>query len=113
MKIEKEFHINAAHYLPNYQGKCKQMHGHTWVLIIKCDGEPDPFTGMILDFYELDAIVRREVWSVLDHSVINDTISNPTAENMVIWIKKKLTGKIPEPFTVFLSEGIDGSGVEL
>jgi 6-pyruvoyltetrahydropterin/6-carboxytetrahydropterin synthase len=113
MKIEKEFHINAAHYLPNYQGKCKQMHGHTWVLIVKCDGTPDPFSGMILDFYELDVIVKREVCSILDHSVINDTIPNPTAENVAIWIHKKLAGKIPEPFAILLSEGIDGSGVEL
>lgn len=112
MRIEKEFHINAAHYLPNYIGKCKQMHGHTWILIVSCEGEPDPFTGMILDFRDLDAVVRREVWSVLDHSVINDTVKNPTAENIAMWIVAKLDGKVPGPFTIRLSEGIDGSFVE-
>lgn len=113
MKIEKTFYIDAAHSLPHYQGKCKQLHGHTWTLKISIDGEPDKLTGMILDFSDLKYIVETQVISKLDHTYLNDTVENPTCENISIWIKEQLSRKINRPFNITLWEGLSGSRVNL
>lgn len=44
----KEFEFDAAHYLPNYHGKCEHLHGHTYKLVVKVEGHPDQ-EGMVLD----------------------------------------------------------------
>jgi len=86
MSVCKTFRFDAAHYLPNYEGKCSQMHGHTWVLEVEVSGSVGS-DGMVIDFAELKGIVNREVIDKLDHTLLNDTFENPTAENMLrrIW----------------------------
>ena len=37
----KEFDFDAAHFLPNYNGKCEHLHGHTYKLVVKVEGTPD------------------------------------------------------------------------
>jgi 6-pyruvoyltetrahydropterin/6-carboxytetrahydropterin synthase len=87
--ISKEFKFDAAHNLVNYHGKCEKLHGHTYRLRVTLEGMPDP-EGMIVDFVELKKIVNDLVISRLDHSYINDTISQPSAENIAIWIWNEL-----------------------
>lgn len=46
MFVLKEFEFDAAHYLPEYNGKCERLHGHTYKLVVKVEGTPDK-EGMI------------------------------------------------------------------
>ncbi len=85
MLLSKDFKFDAAHNLVHYHGKCEKLHGHTYRLRVVIEGVPDS-EGMIIDFCELDDIVKGKVISRLDHSYINEIISQPTAENIALWI---------------------------
>ena len=89
MLLSKEFVFDAAHNLIHYHGKCEKLHGHTYRLKITLEGQPDA-EGMIMDFIELSKIVKENIISILDHSYINDIISQPSAENIALWIWDKL-----------------------
>ncbi len=89
MFISREFKFDAAHNLVNYHGKCEKLHGHTYKLRVTLEGTPDS-DGMILDFNELKETVNDLVISKFDHSYINDTIYQPSAENISLWIWKTL-----------------------
>ena len=56
MFVLKEFEFDAAHYLPEYNGKCERLHGHTYKLVVKVEGTPDK-EGMVIDFIRLKNIV--------------------------------------------------------
>jgi len=86
MTVVKRISFDAAHYLPNYKGKCKNMHGHHWVIELGVKGPVDSKTGMVVDFQELKGFLERIV-DRFDHKVVNDTISNPTAENIALFIR--------------------------
>ena len=98
MKIEvvKRFTFEAAHFLPEYKGACANMHGHTYVLDVGIKGEIDPKTGMVMDFTALKQMVKVYILDELDHKLLNEVYSHnfpygrPTAENMVVWILKRL-----------------------
>ncbi len=91
VKVCKSFSFDAAHYLPNYEGKCKNLHGHTWKLEVGVSGYAGGTTGMVIDFGELKEVVNREVISRLDHTLLNERVDNPTCENLLGWIWKALT----------------------
>lgn len=93
MFIIKKFKFDAAHNLVSYKGKCEKLHGHTYELVVIIEGVPDS-EGMIIDFIELKNIVNNEVINILDHTYINEIISQPTAENIAIWIWNRLEDKI-------------------
>ena len=80
MFVLKEFEFDAAHYLPEYNGKCERLHGHTYKLVVKVEGTPDK-EGMVIDFIRLKNIVKEEVLSKLDHACLNDILKQPSAEN--------------------------------
>jgi 6-pyruvoyltetrahydropterin/6-carboxytetrahydropterin synthase len=90
MLLSVDFDFCSAHQLPFYDGPCKRMHGHNYVLRVTLAGRPSPRDGMIRDFDE----VKRKVWEVClvhcDHHNLNDIMENPTAENMVEWMWAKL-----------------------
>ncbi|MBW2996034.1 6-carboxytetrahydropterin synthase QueD [Candidatus Woesearchaeota archaeon] len=88
MIVIREFRFEAAHKLPNYNGNCSKLHGHSYKLEVAVKGKVK--NGMVIDFRELDSIVKEKVISILDHSYLNDTIKNPTAENIVKYIWNKL-----------------------
>ena len=89
MLLTKDFTFDAAHNLVNYHGKCERLHGHTYKLRVVVEGTPDS-EGMIIDFIELKAIVKEKILSRLDHSYINEIISQPSAENIALWIWDEL-----------------------
>lgn len=89
MIIIKEFDFDAAHYLPEYNGKCERLHGHTYKLVVKVAGTPDA-EGMVIDFVKLKKLVQVEVLAKLDHTCINDLIKVPSAENIAVWVWDKL-----------------------
>jgi 6-pyruvoyltetrahydropterin/6-carboxytetrahydropterin synthase len=89
MLLIKEFEFDAAHNLIHYHGKCERLHGHTYKLVIKLEGEPD-HEGMIFDFVELKRIVKERIIDKFDHAYLNDIISQPTAENIAIFVYNQL-----------------------
>lgn len=89
MILIKEFEFDAAHYLPKYNGKCENLHGHTYKLVVKVEGMPDA-EGMIIDFTKLKSLVKELVLIKLDHTCINDLLPQPSAENIAIWIWQQL-----------------------
>jgi len=87
MIVAKRVSFDAAHYLPNYEGKCKNLHGHHWVVEVACSGKVNKRTGMVIDFTKLKAFCEG-IKDYLDHTLINDSefIKNPTAENICTYI---------------------------
>jgi len=83
----------AAHHLPSHEGKCQNVHGHTWKvrMIVKCK-EVDE-TGICIDFKVLKDLLRREL-ERLDHQDLNQVLPSviPTAENIAKYLFKMLTG---------------------
>jgi 6-pyruvoyltetrahydropterin/6-carboxytetrahydropterin synthase len=82
MIVTKKVRFSAAHFLPLYEGKCKNLHGHTWIVEVATKGEVDEKTGMVVDFSWLKEVLQENVVEVFDHSLINDILINPTAENI-------------------------------
>ncbi|MCH6574551.1 MAG: 6-carboxytetrahydropterin synthase [Bacteroidetes bacterium] len=66
MKIAKEFHWEMGHRLPEHFGLCKNIHGHSYKMIVEFEGELDE-QGMVIDFYEVEKIVNPII-EKLDHA---------------------------------------------
>ena len=123
IRVSKQFNFEAAHALWNYNGKCKNIHGHTYKLFVTVTGkaidEPGtPKNGMVIDFGDLKKIVKTHIVDVYDHALILNkkasfkrleinkqmferyiqTEYQPTCENMVrnfaLIIKKRLPKKV-------------------
>lgn len=88
--VVREFTFDAAHWLPDYDGKCQNLHGHTFRLQIGVNGFPNIMSGMVLDFVELNQIIKTHVIDYLDHSLLNHTLESPTAEHLIAWIHEQL-----------------------
>ena len=85
--VVKRTSLDSAHYLPNYVGKCRSLHGHHWVVEVGVTGEIAP-DGMVLDFKLLSEFLRG-VEAQFDHSLINRVIEIPTAENIALYIRDR------------------------
>ena len=111
--VSRRAHFNAAHrlYRPNWSdkknqaifGKCNNphYHGHNYELIVSVTGEVDPETGYVVDVKILKDFIKSEVEDVLDHKNLNLEVpefkeTNPTAENIVIFIYNKLKEVLEE-----------------
>jgi 6-pyruvoyltetrahydropterin/6-carboxytetrahydropterin synthase len=75
IRVTKEFGFEMAHVLWNYDGPCRNVHGHSYRLFVTLSGTPSkdpdsPKNGMVIDFTDLKKIVRKEIISVFDHSVV-------------------------------------------
>lgn len=95
MRIRRRFDFEAAHALPRHPGKCRELHGHSYRLVVTLDLPVDPATGMTIDFSDLKAWVHREVIDRVDHRNLNDLMENPTAEHICEWIWSRLHGRLP------------------
>ncbi|MBM3309139.1 MAG: 6-carboxytetrahydropterin synthase QueD [Candidatus Altiarchaeales archaeon] len=93
MKAGRTFFFDASHHLPAYEGKCEQLHGHTYRLDVVVEGKVGK-EGMVLDFNEIKKVVENEVIEKLDHMDLNKVLKNPTAENIAEWIWTQLEGKL-------------------
>jgi 6-pyruvoyltetrahydropterin/6-carboxytetrahydropterin synthase len=89
--VSKEFTFDAAHHLHCYEGKCKNLHGHTYKVIFGISGFVGE-TGLMIDFGDIKDIWKNEIEIFLDHKYINETLPpmNTTAENIVVWIYEKM-----------------------
>jgi len=91
ISICKAFEFEAAHYLSNHEGKCKNLHGHSYKLEVEISGnivnDGSSQQGMVVDFGNLKNAVDYYVIKKLDHKVLNDILGfYPTAENMLEYI---------------------------
>ncbi|MEH6996188.1 6-carboxytetrahydropterin synthase QueD [Neobacillus drentensis] len=89
--VSKEFTFDAAHHLHCYEGKCKNLHGHTYKVIFGISGYVDD-RGLMMDFGDIKEIWKNEIEIHLDHRYLNETLPpmNTTAENIVVWIYEKM-----------------------
>ncbi len=92
--LSATFNISASHFLPKYKGKCENIHGHNYKLVITMEGEIKK-DGMVMDFKEIKKIVNKHIIDKLDHTHLNDTIKTPSAENIAIWIWENLKNHLP------------------
>ncbi|MGU3376202.1 6-pyruvoyl trahydropterin synthase family protein [Chryseobacterium sp. M5A1_1a] len=122
IRITKIFTFETAHVLYNYDGKCKNMHGHSYKLFVTVKGKPindieNPKNGMVVDFGDIKSIVKSEIVDVWDHSVLLNALTphkelgddleqrghkviycsfQPTCENMLYAIAAKVKSRLPE-----------------
>ncbi len=84
----------AAHRLPDHEGKCCRLHGHTYGLEVTVEGTPQqagPATGMVMDFEELRRRVAELVVERLDHQLLNEVFDFvPTSEAVAAWAFERL-----------------------
>jgi 6-pyruvoyltetrahydropterin/6-carboxytetrahydropterin synthase len=66
-----EEHFDAAHYLPNYHGKCERLHGHRFKVVARFEAAGLDETGLAYDFAQLKEHLK-EVLARFDHTCLND-----------------------------------------
>lgn len=77
-KIAKEFSFDMAHMLDGHDGKCKNLHGHTYTLQVEISGElheKGAKSGMVMDYSDLKAAVKTHILDKMDHAFIYDSTS--------------------------------------
>lgn len=94
MQLSCVFRFAASHFLTKYHGKCENLHGHNYKIIITIEGEVQE-DGMVIDFKIIKETVKERVIDKLDHTHLNDTLDNPSAENLSVWIWDKLKDLLP------------------
>ena len=77
--VTRTFTFEAAHQLPWHEGKCRNLHGHSYRLEVTVDG-PIGEQGIVVDFADIKRVVERDVVDRYDHRYLNDLLDNPTAE---------------------------------
>jgi 6-pyruvoyltetrahydropterin/6-carboxytetrahydropterin synthase len=122
IRITKHFDFEAAHALPGYDGKCKNIHGHSYQLYVTVIGSPindkmHPKNGMVMDFGDLKQIVNSEIVNIFDHAIVLNIASEhvklaekiadyshrsvlvnyqPTSEMMLQDFSKRISKRLPK-----------------
>jgi len=120
--LTKIFRFETAHAIYNYPGSCAHIHGHSYELHVAVKSNELVFEkdetylsglGIVMDFKELKTIVQNSVVNLLDHKLllskkfievnkISDLVDltifdfEPTAENLLIYIKREITKQLPK-----------------
>ena len=121
IRITKKFSFETGHALYGYDGKCRNVHGHSYKLSVTVIGNPISDSsnvkfGMVIDFGDLKKIVKEEIVDVFDHATVfnkntphvelakelsdrghNVLLVNyqPTSEMMVIDFAEKIKARLP------------------
>ncbi|MCF7567290.1 6-carboxytetrahydropterin synthase [Sabulilitoribacter arenilitoris] len=122
IRITKQFSFETGHALYGYDGKCKNVHGHSYTLYVTVIGKPikdasNAKYGMVIDFKDLKNIVKEEIVNIFDHATVFNKNTphvelakelenrghnvllvdyQPTSEMMVIDFSKKIKKRLPE-----------------
>jgi len=122
IRITKHFDFESAHALYGYDGKCKNIHGHSYHLYVTVIGQPitdaeNAKNGMVMDFGDLKVIVKKEIVTKFDHAVVlnensphkelANTINDyshkvvlvpyqPTSENMLLDFSERIQRQLPQ-----------------
>ncbi|MBM3188033.1 MAG: 6-carboxytetrahydropterin synthase QueD [Chloroflexi bacterium] len=97
-RVNVRRHFDAAHGLRGYQGKCENLHGHRWKIVVAANAESLDEVGVACDFTllkrELDAVLAR-----FDHHNLNETPPfdqiNPSSENIARTVYEALAQRMP------------------
>lgn len=126
IRITKQFSFETGHALYGYDGKCKNVHGHSYKLSVTVIGKPITDTthvkyGMVIDFSDLKKIVKTEIVDVFDHATVFNKNTphvelakelenrghnillvdyQPTSEMMVIDFSEKIKKHLPKNITL-------------
>ena len=125
IRLTREFSFEMAHVLRNYDGPCRNVHGHSYRLFVTLSGVPvnddnNPKNGMVIDFTELKNIVLGKIVNQFDHSVVvsrdfdiekkgmmekifGNTVFvdyQPTCENLVADFASRLLKELPAGITL-------------
>lgn len=119
IRLTKEFKFEMAHALKGYDGLCRNIHGHSYELLVTVTGMPVSDTssaklGMVMDFGDLKKIVRNCIVDEFDHALVLNRESasdftpdaemfgrtilvnyQPTSENMLIDFVERLKPQLP------------------
>ncbi len=126
IRVTKRFHFEMAHTLYEYDGLCRNIHGHSYNLEVTISGEPrnepgHPKDGMVLDFSELKNIVKTHIVNRFDHALMVNRLVpgnqqellrqtterimvvdfQPTSENIAIYISNILQQHLPAGVNLF------------
>lgn len=124
LRITKEFRFEGAHALMNYNGKCKNIHGHSYILYVTVVGEAKtdpngPDNGMVIDFKLLKDIVNKNVIDKFDHALVleegtplsnelsteypNVYLTNfrPTTENLICFFAQTIKENLPQGINLY------------
>lgn len=119
IRLTKEFSFEMAHFLPGYDGLCRNVHGHSYLLRVTVAGRPSadeasPKLGMVMDFSDLKRIVGEEVVGRLDHALmirrgslapsvtgslterLVEVDYQPTCENMLADFAERISQRLPQ-----------------
>lgn len=98
MRIYKDFHFEAAHFLPSADAghPNARVHGHSFRARVVVDGEPDSETGLVYHFDDLSAAIA-EAHEALDHRLLNEVegLEAPTLERIAQWLWNRLSNRVP------------------
>ena len=126
IRITKIYNFEMAHILKDYDGPCRNIHGHSYKLFVTVSGTPitdssSPKLGMVMDFKELKTIVKNHIVNRFDHALVinsetdTDMIESmqkhmeklilvdyqPTSENLIIDFATIISSKLPEGVKLF------------
>lgn len=127
IRITKQFSFETGHALYGYDGKCRNVHGHSYKLSVTVIGKPISESshvkyGMVIDFTDLKNIVKEEVVDVFDHAVVfnkntphaelaaqlaerghNVILADyqPTSENMIVDFAEKIKARLPQNIRLY------------
>ena len=127
IRITKRFNFETGHALYGYDGKCKNVHGHSYKLSVTVSGKPitdhsHVKFGMVIDFSDLKKIVKEEIVDVFDHATVFNKNTphvelakelkdrghhvilvdyQPTSEMMVIDFANKIRVRLPSNIHLF------------
>lgn len=89
--ISRRFTFEAAHFLPEHPGKCKNLHGHRWELIVTISC-PDGLLrdNMVMDYAKLKQMVEDTIIGAYDHQFLNDLLPETTSERLALHFFKIL-----------------------
>lgn len=109
-ELEKIFRFEAAHLLAHHDGKCRGLHGHSYVLSVILRSskliETGPKTNMLIDFEDVSSVVGPMLSKYLDHHFLNDTLGSDstTVEYIAKWIFDYLDPLLPNLHAICMCE---------
>jgi 6-pyruvoyltetrahydropterin/6-carboxytetrahydropterin synthase len=97
LRVESDF--ASAHQLRGYKGKCENLHGHNWRVMVRVCRDKLDDLGMVMDFTDVKKLLKRHM-EYLDHQFLNhiapfDAV-NPTSENIAMFLYDELGRDLPE-----------------
>jgi 6-pyruvoyltetrahydropterin/6-carboxytetrahydropterin synthase len=94
--ISKTFDFHAAHQLMHHDGKCRNLHGHSWKARITFRSptfyKDGPKTGMVVDYGDIKSCVQPIIDLFFEHKFMNETLAtdSPTSEFVALWLYDRI-----------------------